>query len=82
MAFNINVSFQSPFARYVCYQDVTYLKRYSIAPVFRESKVLGSHPREHYECQFDVVTPSPGRSVSQGLPLGGVGVVKTTLTFP
>ena len=43
---------------------MTYLKRYSIAPVFRESKVLGSHPRECFECQFDIVTPSPGRSVN------------------
>ncbi|XP_064390621.1 eIF-2-alpha kinase GCN2-like isoform X2 [Halichondria panicea] len=47
-----------PFARFVVQQGISYLKRYSIACVYRESRVLGFHPREHIECQFDIVSPS------------------------
>ena len=50
----------------MCHHDISYLKRYTISAVFRESKVLGSHPREQYECQFDIVTPNPGRSALWG----------------
>ena len=36
--------------------------RYTISPVYHESKVLGAHPREQFEAQFDIVTPSPPHS--------------------
>lgn len=49
-----------PFARYVTHQDISYLKRYIISRTYRESKVLGSHPRELCECVFDIVSPNPG----------------------
>lgn len=52
---------QIPFACYVCHQNISYLKRYCIAPVYRNGRVTGIHPRACYECQFDIVTPSPGR---------------------
>jgi translation initiation factor 2-alpha kinase 4 len=52
-----------PLAHYLLHQqDLTYLKRYTISPVYNESKVLGAHPREQFEAQFDIVTPSPPHS--------------------
>ena len=54
---------QVPFARYVVQQDISYLKRFCISPVYKESKVLGFHPKEHLECQFDIVSPSQERYV-------------------
>ena len=36
--------------------------RYTISAVYHESKVLGSHPREQFEAQFDIVTPLPTHS--------------------
>ena len=30
--------------------------------MYHESKVLGSHPREQFEAQFDIVTPLPTHS--------------------
>ncbi|XP_017783992.1 PREDICTED: eIF-2-alpha kinase GCN2 [Nicrophorus vespilloides] len=49
-----------PFARYVAWNEITSLRRYSIEKVYREKKVFGFLPRELYECAFDIVSPSPG----------------------
>ncbi|GLV39622.1 Gcn2 [Carabus blaptoides fortunei] len=49
-----------PFARYIAWNNITLLKRYSIDRVYREKKIFGFHPRELYECAFDIVTPNPG----------------------
>ncbi|KAJ4436658.1 hypothetical protein ANN_16789 [Periplaneta americana] len=49
-----------PFARYVASNGITCLKRYAIDKVYREKKVYGFHPRELYECAFDIVTPNSG----------------------
>lgn len=46
-----------PFARYVVKNNVHRLKRFAIERVFRETKIHGLHPRELYECAFDVVSP-------------------------
>ena len=47
-----------PFARYVARSKITNLKRFNIAPVFREEKIYGLQPREHFECAFDIIGPS------------------------
>ncbi|RZC35247.1 Pkinase, RWD and/or tRNA-synt His domain containing protein [Asbolus verrucosus] len=49
-----------PFARYVAWNGITMLRRYSIERVYREKKVFGFLPRELYECAFDIVTTTPG----------------------
>lgn len=49
-----------PFARYVVWNGITCLKRYAIDKVYREKRVYGFHPRELYECAFDIVTPNTG----------------------
>ena len=47
-----------PFARYIARSKITNLKRFNIAPVFREKKMYGLQPRERFECAFDIVGPS------------------------
>ncbi|XP_059478239.1 eIF-2-alpha kinase GCN2 isoform X2 [Neocloeon triangulifer] len=48
-----------PFARFVAWSGITTsLKRYTIEKVFRERRVFGVHPRELYECAFDIVSPN------------------------
>lgn len=49
-----------PFARYVAWNGISLLRRYSIERVYREKKVFGFQPRELYECAFDIVSPSQG----------------------
>lgn len=49
-----------PFARYVAWNNLSLLRRYSIERVYREKKVFGFLPRELYECAFDIVTPTSG----------------------
>lgn len=47
-----------PFARYLAQNpNLTQFKRYAIDRVYRERRVHGFHPRELYECAFDIVTP-------------------------
>ncbi|KAJ8925528.1 hypothetical protein NQ315_009367 [Exocentrus adspersus] len=53
-----------PFARYVAWNNITFLRRYSIERVYREKKVFGFHPRELYECAFDIVSPTQGNLLS------------------
>lgn len=48
---------RTSFARYLAQNPaVTHLKRYSIDKVFRERRLLESHPREIFECTFDIVS--------------------------
>jgi len=49
-----------PFARYVVSNGLTSIKRFSIEKVLRERKVFGFHPREFYECAFDVISSGQG----------------------
>ncbi|XP_046402509.1 eIF-2-alpha kinase GCN2 [Ischnura elegans] len=51
---------RAPFARYVAWNGISLLKRYSVDKVYREKRPFGYHPRELYECAFDIVTPNPG----------------------
>jgi len=53
---------QVPFARYIARCGVSYLKRYSIDNVYRESRLAGLHPRELAACSFDIVTTPGGQS--------------------
>ncbi|CAK9814660.1 eIF-2-alpha kinase GCN2 [Anthophora quadrimaculata] len=50
---------RTPFARYIVWNNVPHTRRYAIEKVFREKKVLGFHPRELYECAFDIISPTP-----------------------
>uniref|UniRef100_A0A0A9YXK3 non-specific serine/threonine protein kinase n=2 Tax=Lygus hesperus TaxID=30085 RepID=A0A0A9YXK3_LYGHE len=51
---------QIPFARYVVQNpSVVTFKRYTLEKVYREMPV-GIHPREVYECAFDIVSSSFG----------------------
>ncbi|XP_012147021.2 eukaryotic translation initiation factor 2 alpha kinase Gcn2 isoform X1 [Megachile rotundata] len=50
---------RAPFARYIVRNNIPHIRRYAIERVFREKKVLGFHPRELYECAFDIVSPTP-----------------------
>lgn len=44
-----------PFARFVARNEIKFMRRYCIDRVQRASKVSGVHPKEFYECAFDIV---------------------------
>ena len=48
-----------PFARYIARNGVMNMKRFDIGCVYRDTKSLGAHPKELYDCVFDIVTSSP-----------------------
>ena len=48
-----------PFARYIAHNNIPQLKRYDIAKVYRKNPVGSGHPRELYECDFDIVGAPP-----------------------
>ena len=48
-----------PFARYVARNGVCQMKRFDIGCVYRVNRILGAHPKELYECVFDIVTSTP-----------------------
>ena len=45
-----------PFARYIARNSIVHMKRFDIGCVYRDKRILGSHPKELYECVFDIVT--------------------------
>lgn len=57
---NLPYDLRVPFARYVASKEVTRLRRYAVDRVYREKKIHGFHPKELYECVFDIVTPTQG----------------------
>jgi translation initiation factor 2-alpha kinase 4 len=46
-------------ARYLARKKFPSVKRYSISHVYRDTRILGVHPREHSECAIDIATSSP-----------------------
>lgn len=56
---NIPYDIRLSFARYLAQNPyVVHMKRYSMDKVFRERRMLGTHPKEIFECTFDVVSSS------------------------
>lgn len=48
---------RTPFIRYVALNGIKCLRRYSIERVYREKRVFNFHPKQNYECAFDIITP-------------------------
>uniref|UniRef100_A0A182MYS3 non-specific serine/threonine protein kinase n=1 Tax=Anopheles dirus TaxID=7168 RepID=A0A182MYS3_9DIPT len=53
-----------PFLRHVALNGIRNIRRYSIGRVYREKKVFNFHPKQVYECAFDIVTPSRGHLIT------------------
>ncbi|XP_045610005.1 eIF-2-alpha kinase GCN2 isoform X2 [Procambarus clarkii] len=45
-----------PFARFIARSKIKFMRRYCIDRVQRACKVSGIHPKEFYECAFDIVS--------------------------
>lgn len=54
---------RNPFLRHVALNGVKFIRRYSIGRVYRERKVFNFHPKQMYECAFDIVTPFRGNLI-------------------
>lgn len=55
---------RAPFARYIANSDKNIIRRYSVDRVYKEKKVFNFHPKQTFECAFDIITPSsPGNSL-------------------
>lgn len=56
---NMPFDLRLAFARYLAQNpSVTHMKRYTVEKTFRERRMFGTHPRETFECTFDIVSPS------------------------
>uniref|UniRef100_A0A182U9B1 non-specific serine/threonine protein kinase n=1 Tax=Anopheles melas TaxID=34690 RepID=A0A182U9B1_9DIPT len=53
-----------PFLRHIALNGIKHIRRYSIGRVYREKKVFNFHPKQVYECAFDIVTPSRGHLIT------------------
>lgn len=51
---------RKPFIKHVALNGKDRVRRYSVGRVYREKKVFNFHPKQLYECAFDIVTPTPG----------------------
>lgn len=57
-----------PFIKHIALSGTTAIRRYSVGRVYREKKVFNFHPKQMYECAFDIVTPtSDGSEFLTGL---------------
>jgi eukaryotic translation initiation factor 2-alpha kinase 4 len=51
---------RTTFLRYVATNGVNFLRRYSIGRVYRERKHFNLHPKQIYEVEFEIVSPTRG----------------------
>lgn len=54
-----------PFIKRVAVSGLNLLRRYSVDRVYREKKMFNLHPKQLYECAFDIITPTPTSDVSE-----------------
>lgn len=57
-----------PFIKHVALSGLSFVRRYSVGRVYREKKVFNFHPKQLYECAFDVITPTPTSHISEYSP--------------
>lgn len=51
-----------PFIKHIALSGTNMMRRYSVDRVYREKKVFNFHPKQLYECAFDIITPlSPNK---------------------
>lgn len=46
-----------PFIKHIALSGINLMRRYSVGRVYREKKIFNFHPKQLYECAFDIVTP-------------------------
>lgn len=46
-----------PFIKHIALSGIQSMRRYSVGRVYREQKVFNFHPKQLYECAFDIITP-------------------------
>ncbi|XP_030371378.1 eIF-2-alpha kinase GCN2 isoform X2 [Scaptodrosophila lebanonensis] len=51
---------RTQFARHVAMNGVNLIRRYCVDRVYREERVFNFHPKQNYECSFDIITPTTG----------------------
>lgn len=49
-----------PFIKQIATSQTDRLRRYSLGRVYNEKKMFYFHPKQQYECAFDVITPQRG----------------------
>lgn len=49
---------RTQFARHVTMNGVNLIRRYCVDRVYREERVFNFHPKQNYECCFDIISPS------------------------
>lgn len=47
-----------PFIKHVALSGINLIRRYSVGRVYREKKLFNFHPKQLYECAFDIITPT------------------------
>lgn len=59
---NLPFDLKVTLARYLAQNPrALWLKRYTVDKVFRQRRPLGMHPKEIFECAFDIVSPSSSK---------------------
>ncbi|KAH8293934.1 hypothetical protein KR054_006754 [Drosophila jambulina] len=51
---------RTQFARHVTMNGVNLIRRYCVDRVYREERVFNFHPKQSYECSFDIIAPTTG----------------------
>ncbi|KAI8044028.1 hypothetical protein M5D96_000177 [Drosophila gunungcola] len=54
---------RTQFARHVTMNGVNLIRRYCVDRVYREERVFNFHPKQSYECSFDIIAPTSGSNL-------------------
>lgn len=62
---NLTYDLKLAFARFLAQNpSVSCFKRYTIDKIYRQRRILGTHPKEIIECNFDIVSPTSCKLLS------------------
>lgn len=69
-----------PFIKHVATTTTDRLRRYAIGRVYHEKKMFYFHPKQQYECAFDVITPQRGNLLADAECIAMAAEIATEYT--
>lgn len=48
---------RTPFIKYIANTGINLMRRYTVGRIYRDHKIINSHPKQMYECVFDIISP-------------------------
>lgn len=66
---------RQPFLLQVIHHNIRSLRRYSIGRIYHERRQFNLHPKQFFECAFDIIAPTQGTLLTDAEPIAIVNEI-------